>query len=89
MMLQEVDGLVWVYGSCEPEAEKEASTCSMERLRLPKKEKSIMVPWQAVYLAPVFAPPSASLGHLHTRKLGLPQQSSCRDTIFQYTVVLG
>lgn len=40
-----MDGLVWVYGSCEPGAEQEAATTSMERLRIPPMENGITVPW--------------------------------------------
>ncbi len=44
-VLQVVDGLIWVYGSCEPGAEEEAASKSIESRRLPKKEKSISIPW--------------------------------------------
>ena len=44
-VLQVVDGLIWVYGSCEPGAETEAASKSIENRRLPKREKSISIPW--------------------------------------------
>ena len=40
-----MDGLVWVYGSCEPGAEAEAATRGIESLRVPKRENSISIPW--------------------------------------------
>ena len=43
--LQVVDGLIWVYGSCEPGAEAEAATKSIENSRVPKRDESITIPW--------------------------------------------
>lgn len=43
--VQVVDGLIWVYGSCEPGAAEEAKTKSIESLRIPKNDDWISIPW--------------------------------------------